>query len=152
MAEDTEFLRRLRELTGDDETWEGFDPSAWRDIQTESAEAGKDVIVLKTESVQENYYDSDDSADMILNLHKLTPAERNQTRGYKLNKARQLASEDPAFPVDVGKLESVKWKETGLTMGEVSLEGQTFTPWRLVENYPFMFVGKANGERASITA
>jgi hypothetical protein len=85
---------------------------------------------------------------MILNFHKLTPAEKGQTA--KLSKARQFASEEVGFSSEAAKLEKVKWKETGLAAQDVSPDGETFVSWRLIQNYPDMFVGKANGARVSI--
>lgn len=146
--EDDEFLRSLQAIAGNDAaTWEGFDPTSWRSFQSdgEGSEAIDSAGAIA--STQDDDYASDDSAGMILNFHKLTPAEKGQTA--KLSKARQFASEEVACPREIAELEKVKWKETGLAVQDVSPKDETFVPWRLVENYPDMFVGKANGTRVS---
>ncbi|KAL2022330.1 hypothetical protein VTK56DRAFT_5728 [Thermocarpiscus australiensis] len=148
---DAEFLRRLQALTADDDVWEGFDPSSWRCLKT--AEDGTDVPTdqVSASGDDDGGDDWDDSGGMILSVRHLTPAERMQHPGWsKLNKARAFAAdEEPGFVRDATHLESVKWKETGLAMGDISPEGWTFVPWRLVEEYPNMFVGKRNGIRAA---
>jgi hypothetical protein len=147
--EDDEFLRGLCAITGRDAaTWEGFDPTSWRSFQSDG-EGSEAVESNGGVALTQDYdYASDDSADMILNFHKLTPAEKGQTG--KLSKARQFASEEVGLSREVARLERVKWKETGLAAQDVSPDGETFVAWRLVQNYPDMFVGKANGARVSI--
>lgn len=148
--ENDELLRCLQAITGDAVDWDGLDLSAWCETQGEDSEEIKSAdAIAESEDV---YYSSDDSADMIMNLHKLTPAEKAQIRGGKLNKARQYASEEVGFPRKVAELEKIKWDETGLAVGDVSAEGVFFVSWRLVENYPDMFVGKTNGARVSGSA
>jgi hypothetical protein len=144
--EDEEFLRNLKALTGDEAVWDGFDPSAWRSIQREA----EPPAAIESAGDAVDTYDSDDSAELILNFHKLSPSEKR--RAGKLNKAREYASTETAFPREVAQLEKVEWKETGLALGAVSAKGDTFVPWKLVEYYPDMFVGKANGVRVSARA
>lgn len=152
---DEDFLRYLRELSGESAAiWDGFDPSSWRRWLEESVveeHEGVESTNGADSSHQDLGYSSDDSAEMILNYHKLTAAERGRQNGgvSKLSKARQLASEEVAFPRRLEELEAVKWKETGLGLGDPSALGDQFVPWPLVENYPHMFVGKANSVRVS---
>ncbi len=141
--EDDEFLRNLKDITGEDAVWEGFDPSAWRSVQPEDEEP--EAVESGMETV--GSYDSDDSAEHIFNFHKLSPEEKR--RAGRLNKAREYASTETGLPRELAKLENVKWKETGLAIGDVSAEGDVFVAWRLVECYPDMFVGKANSIRVS---
>ncbi|KAK4123872.1 hypothetical protein N657DRAFT_690525 [Parathielavia appendiculata] len=150
--EDADFLARLRAITGDAAVWDGFDPTAWCSLQSEGegSEAAAEATSA-AEGQQDVGYASDDSADMILNLHKLTPAEKaanTRAGGSKLNKARQYAAGESAFSDQVAELEKIEWKETGYAMGDVADEGAIFVPFALVQNYPHMFVGKANGARA----
>ncbi|AEO57615.1 hypothetical protein MYCTH_101870 [Thermothelomyces thermophilus ATCC 42464] len=152
---DEDFLRYLREISGEDAAvWDGFDPSSWRHALEESAVEGLEGAESAdgaSSPLQDLAYSSDDSAEMILNYHKLTAAERaRQNHGVsKLSKARQLASEEVAFPHKLAELEAVKWEETGLGLGGRSADGELFVPWPLVESYPDMFVGKANSVRAA---
>jgi hypothetical protein len=160
MATDEQLLSHLRDLSGDDaDVWKDFEPTSWRAFLPEGEEeeesAGESAppgAVLSPLKDGDGDYASDDSAEMILNFHKLTPAEKASQGGgrggsCKLSKARQFASEEVAFPREVAELERVEWKETGLGMGDRSAESEFFVPWRLIENYPDMFVGKANGVR-----
>jgi hypothetical protein len=150
MEKDAEFLQSLRAITGDDAAvWDGFDESAWRSHLSDgegNGEASSAAEAAGADDDQEVGYASDDSAGMIFNLHKLTPAER---AACKLSKARQYASGETAFPRELAELEKVKWKETGLALGDVSAEGEIFVPFRLVQHYPDMFIGKANAPRVS---
>ncbi|EAQ89170.1 hypothetical protein CHGG_05789 [Chaetomium globosum CBS 148.51] len=145
---DEQFMRRLQDISGDDsDMWEGFDPSAWRSHLSEGNDSEELELEQDASTPQENEYDTDDSAQMIFNFHKLSKAER--ARGtVKLSKARQYASEEVSFPHELAELEKVKWEETGLSIGDLSEKGLTFVPWRLIDHYPVMFVGKANGARA----
>jgi hypothetical protein len=147
--EDDEFLQGLQAITGSDAaTWEGFDPTSWRSFQSDGEGSEANGSTGGAVLAQNDDYASDDSAGMILNFHKLTPAEKGQAA--KLSKARQFASEEVGSPREVAELEKVKWKETGLAVQDVSPDGETFVAWRLIQNYPDMFVGKANGARVSI--
>ncbi|AEO69387.1 uncharacterized protein THITE_2119734 [Thermothielavioides terrestris NRRL 8126] len=155
MEEDAAFLRNLKSLSGDQSAaWDGFDPSAWRSVpaEDEGAKAARSATEHSSETVlsDDTGYASYDSAELILNFHKLTPEERGlNTHQYKLNKARQYVTEEPANPKVLEKLEKTEWEETGLALGDVSPEGQTFVPWRLVTSYPDMFIGKTNRVRAA---
>ena len=144
--EDDEFLHNLKAFTGDDAAWDGFDPTAWRSVDSVDGQPGG-LGSATDEPDESDAYESDDSAEMILNLHKLTPDEKR--RAGKLNKAREYASIETGFPRELAELEKVEWKETGLANGAVSAEGDRFVALRLVESYPDMFVGKANGVRVS---
>ncbi|KAH6850279.1 hypothetical protein B0I37DRAFT_110372 [Chaetomium sp. MPI-CAGE-AT-0009] len=151
MADD-QFMNRLRDISGDDyDVWEGFDPSSWRSHQPDGDDSEPSDSAGAVCFPEKDGYASDDSAEMILNFHKLSEAERaNPAHGsIKLSKARQYASEEVGFPDQLAELEKVKWEETGLAMGDLSEEGLTFVPWRLIDHYPVMFVGKANGARAA---
>ncbi|KAK4157964.1 hypothetical protein C8A00DRAFT_29034 [Chaetomidium leptoderma] len=155
MADD-QLLRNLQAITGDDATWEGFDPASWRSFQSDGededeTEAGVEATGGASLISPDDDYASDDSAGMIFNFHKLTAAEKAQSRGgaCKLSKARQYASGEVAYSRELEDLEKVEWKETGLAMGDVSADGTLFVAWRLVQNYPDMFVGKTNGIRAA---
>ncbi len=144
--DDDEFLRSLKAITGDDAAWDGFDPTAWRSVDSLGGQLS-DLELASDEPDEFDAYNSDDSAEMIMNLHKLTTEEKR--RAGKLNKAREYASVETGFPQELAELEKVEWKETGLGNGEVSAEGTAFVAFRLVANYPDMFVGKANGVRVS---
>lgn len=144
--EDEQFKRTLQALAGDAGDWEDFDPSSWRPIKAGGGEEAESGVPAAQEG---DAWDSDDSAAMVLNWHKLSSAERNQIRGHKLNKAREFAATEPAVLRDAVELEKVTWNETGLAMGEVSPTGATFVPWRLVVGYPDMYIGKRNSERVS---
>jgi len=144
--DDEKFLARMKEITGDAAVWDNFDAAAWRNNLSPNEEA--DILdYFGGESDDE--HDSDDSAEFILNFHKLTPAEKAQAPVGKLSKARQYASTETAWPNELARLEHIEWEETGLSMGEVSAEGDRFVAWQLVEAYPEMFVGKTNAARVS---
>ncbi|KAK3322531.1 hypothetical protein B0H66DRAFT_207375 [Apodospora peruviana] len=151
---DNDFLLRLQELTGQVEAWEGFDPSKWRDAddtedeQTESSAAGETMNSNEAAAPDEDGFESDVSQDLILNVRHFSAEEILKTRGYKLSKARGVAADAPETPRTLQNLEKVKWKETGLKQGDISPNGLTFVPWRLVMEYPNMFIGKRNAERA----
>jgi hypothetical protein len=150
MENDAELLRSLQAITGDAAVWNDFDPSAWRSLVSEGEAEGEGSSAAEAAGAddQEVDYASDDSAGIIFNLHKLTPAEKDACSG-NLNKVRQYASGETAFPRELAELEKIKWKETGLAKGDVSAEGDTFVPFRLVQHYPDMFIGKANAPRVS---
>ncbi len=147
--DDAAFLRNLKAITGDDAAWDGFDPAAWRTVDSLGGQLGGGLEPGSDDEPDEcgDGYASSDSAEMIMNFHKLTTEKR---RAGKLNKAREYASTETGFPSELARLERVEWKETGLVEGGVSAEGETFVAFRLVENYPDMFVGKANGVRVSV--
>jgi len=150
-AEDEAFLRDLQEAMGDAVGWDNFDASAWRDIMAAKLARRSGSSSLASGS-NGNAYDSDDSAPPILNFHKLSVAEKAgpRVRGPgKLSKARQFASEETGFPQELAQLEQVQWKVPELECGAQSPEGEMFVAWQLVEAYPDMFVGKANGIRVS---
>ncbi|KAK4237394.1 hypothetical protein C8A03DRAFT_34641 [Achaetomium macrosporum] len=149
--EDNDHLRSLKALTADDAVWEGFNPSAWRAIPPEDKVVKIAESSFATQDQNEAAdYASDDSAPMVLNHHKLTKAERAKY-GISVDRTRQHLVEDQEIPRNrpLEKLEKVKWKQTGLAMGDVSSEGDVFVAWRLVTSYPDMFVGKVNGSRAA---
>ncbi len=136
---------------GDSGVWDNFDPSAWREIMAAKLARRSGSSSLDNGS-NGNVYDSDDSAPNILNFNKLTVEEKAgpRTRGLgKLSKARQFASEETGFPKELAQLEQIQWKVPELERGAQSLEGEMFVAWQLVEGYPDMFVGKANGIRVS---
>lgn len=137
MSDSDDLLERLRLLTGQTEVWEGF--------SMENSEVHDEC------NVEEQGYDSDASQDLILNTRhiSLTTNKPHQGRNYKMNKARAFAADSPETPKTIEDLMKVKWNETGLKRGEMSPVGQTFVPWRLVKEYPTMFVGKRNSERAA---
>lgn len=152
--EDDDFYRRLQAFTGDQEAWEGFDPSGWRSIMEAGENDGMDALeqaISATDEAQvpqdDMVWASDDSAEMIFNVHKLTAKERTQSRVSKRNKARAVAASKPRYVPDLKELEQVKWAESGLAVGDVSPEGVRFVPWKLVESYPDMFIGKRNSVR-----
>lgn len=170
---DDDFLVRLQEITGEDAgVWTDFDPSKWRDMaQFDGAsdldhDLGRDDFYDGADEEDDGDYGSEyDEAPGLLNIHKLTRTERiiskraaaaadgdGDTSGPsgKLNKAREYAAGEVAFPKAVAKLENHVWKETGLELGERSEEGDLFVPWKLIVNYPALFVGKANGVRVRI--
>ncbi|KAL1843418.1 hypothetical protein VTJ49DRAFT_1768 [Mycothermus thermophilus] len=152
--EDADFLRRLQSLTDGEDILGGFDPSSWREFHREepqdeedleaatAADLGQDLSATTPSEDADDENDDNDN-DMVDNDMMSAPT-------YKLNKARQAASMEVAFPLRVIALSAVarKWDETGLAVGEISHDGDTFVPWRLIENYPRLFVGKANGKRA----
>ena len=140
IMDDTDFLDRLRQLTGQPEIWDSF--------SVEHAENSKEYDV--DEDSAENSYDSDASQNLILNIRHVKPPSTDMAaRSYKLNKARKMAADAPEHPRTVEALQKIKWKETGLIQGDMSAPAQTFVPWRLVREYPNMFVGKANSQRAA---
>ncbi|KAH6624997.1 hypothetical protein B0J18DRAFT_197574 [Chaetomium sp. MPI-SDFR-AT-0129] len=171
---DDEFLDRLQEITGQDaDVWTDFNPSKWRTLpQFDGAsdldyDLGKDDFYDDADEEDDGNYGSEyDEAPGLLNIHKLTRTERiiskraaaaaggggdGDTSGPsgKLNKAREYAAGEVAFPNAVAKLENQVWKDTGLELGERSDESDRFVPWKLIIHYPDLFVGKANGVRAA---
>lgn len=136
--DDSDFLDHLRQLTGQTDVWNGF--------SMDNAEGSHDE-----DDSEAPGYDSDASQDLILNTRHLASSTNKpfQTRNYKMNKARAFAADSPETPKTLENLMKVKWNETGLKRGEMSPAGQEFVPWRLVKEYPNMFVGKKNSERAA---
>ncbi|KAK3379375.1 hypothetical protein B0T24DRAFT_675173 [Lasiosphaeria ovina] len=166
MDADAEFLKRLQEFTRGSDTWDNFDPTKWRDIASEeisdneAALASNPVPAISTLALtpfrdfqksapMDVDSDSDGGPAIIFGHHHLTAEEISRNRGYKLSKARDFASDEPEVLRDVAKLQKVTWRETGLKMGDVSIEGDVFSPWRLVRAYPEMYVGKRNSVRAA---
>ncbi|KAK3944641.1 good for full DBP5 activity protein 2 [Diplogelasinospora grovesii] len=155
--EDPEFVELLQALTGQKELWEGYDPTTVHSTDPE----GEDVtnrspgseITDNDASTPEKQPASGDlnrpSTDPDDNMDSLSLEGSPQRYNYKLNKARAAACE-PEVHRDASELEKagLSWPETGLQEGEVSAIGELFCPWRLVKDYPHMYVGKRNGERA----
>ncbi|KAK4165304.1 good for full DBP5 activity protein 2 [Cladorrhinum sp. PSN259] len=142
--EDAQFMRDLIALTRcDPAIFDGFDPSSWRDVDpSELAEGEEDMADMPVDP-------NDETGGLIPTPHMMWKTE--SSRSTKPNKARRLAADVPDDLLDPAELEKegLQWKETGLAVGEASLETQTFVPWKLVINYCNMFVGKVNGERAA---
>ncbi|KAM7223779.1 good for full DBP5 activity protein 2 [Rhypophila decipiens] len=135
--DDSDFLERLRQLTGQPDVWDGFSMDNIAEISHDE------------DDTAEPDYDSDASQDLILHArHLVSTAKPAEARNYKLSKARAFAADSPEKPKTVENLMSVKWNETGLKLGELSPPGKKFVPWRLVKEYPTMFVGKKNSVRA----
>jgi len=162
-----QILQCLKNLSGNSNIWDGLDTSGWNTANNDgwgvadddmnshlsegppSESRDEDMITPGTNAE----WDSDDSAGLLFNVNKLTKVERVQAeaRGYKLSKARAFASDEPVVPKkDPRELEKVDWKETGLTMGDLSPETEEFVPWPLVQGYVERFVGKRNSSRVSV--
>ncbi|KAK1826246.1 hypothetical protein QBC39DRAFT_27157 [Podospora conica] len=153
-----DFIRRLQNLTG--KTDLGVDLESLklseRDTSTEDLASTAATMGSDETWANDEEWDSDYSADICFGLHSLTVEELEanglQGRTTKLNKARQMASEEPDVIYTseaIAKMERVSWPDTGLKQMDVSPEGDIFCPWHLVRAYPGAFVGKANGERCA---
>jgi hypothetical protein len=153
-----DFIRRLQHLTG--RTDLGVDLESLKlseqDTNTKDLTSTAATMGSDENSVNDEEWDSDYSADICFGLHSLTVEELEanglQGRTSKLNKARQMASEEPDVIYTssaIAKMERVTWADTGLKQMDLSPEGDVFCPWHLVKAYPDAFVGKANGERVS---
>ncbi len=146
-----DFVRLLQSLTGQNELWQDFDPSAERP-PTESVAATYSTSTIDSTSDMDarddHGYETTGSADIIFGAHSLKLEDESPKRNYKLSKAHQMASEEPEYGAKDGSEEGpVVWDDLGLKKGEVSAVGETFCPWKLVKGYPGMFVGKVNGAR-----
>lgn len=38
------------------------------------------------------------------------------------------------------------FKEYQLKQGDLAADGENFVPWQAIKKYPYMYIGKANGE------
>jgi hypothetical protein len=136
------FIRQLKELTGEDVTWEEPSEEVAQTPAKPSAQSQND----------EADWASDCSTDMVLSLRNMSVAQTASAR------AKQWINE-PTYDLRFGEPMSNSSHqkvsqigpdaETGLKMGEASTPGQVFCPWKFVVHYPTMYVGKRNGERAS---
>lgn len=159
LAEDTELLRNILNMMGrDPSVFDGLDPSSWRidpsEEEEEANQAAEDAAPVD--------YDSDDSTGgMILNMSHLKKKKRERSEeeepvdiGYKPNKARAAAAEEEDQPINtkdaaVLEKEGLAWEVMGLKKGHLSAENEIFIPWKLVVQYPEVYVGKRNGARVS---
>lgn len=153
-----DFLRRLQNLTGRTDLKVDLEALkiSEQDTSTEDLASTAATMGSDENSVNDVEWDSDYSADICFGLHSLTveglEANGLQGRTSKLNRARQMASEEPDVVYTssaIAKMERITWADTGLKPMDLSPEGDVFCPWHLVRAYPDAFVGKANGERVS---
>ncbi|KAK0711091.1 hypothetical protein B0H67DRAFT_646498 [Lasiosphaeris hirsuta] len=150
----------LKDLTGQQEMWEGFHPSDAASSQTKTTSSAMSGGINNPDDSYDSPGDGEDdgyetcgSADMIHGTHSLTIEEYGQTyeepRNYNLNKARQFISDEPGFVRRATKGEKVNWEKTGLKVGEASKPDTKFTPWTLVVDYLGRFTGKTSAGLAS---
>ncbi|KAK3388185.1 QDE-2-interacting protein [Sordaria brevicollis] len=138
MDDDEQFMKRLQELTSDIVDWSGFDPSKWRDEDLSDWQPKNDG-----QACGDGW--SDDGAQYI-------PAEATtdtlpRDAGFAPLRKEDLESDEEGY-FDASDLENIKWPEVGVKQGELDPVTELFTPWRMVSEYPNLFVGKRNSVRA----
>ncbi|KAK1781706.1 hypothetical protein QBC45DRAFT_38118 [Copromyces sp. CBS 386.78] len=136
--EDEEFMQQLRNLTCQTVDWSGFDPSKWRDEDIDWN------ISDDSKGENDDGYASDAS---ILSVRHLDPSKVKPS-----TRPNQLRVEDVTDQVeeyrDASDLENTRWPAVSAKQGEHDPITELFTPWRMVQEYPNLFVGKRNGQRA----
>lgn len=141
--EDHDFVRRLQEITGNQVIWE----PAPAEISTASAEEVAGLLYG-------DHGSSDDEMEMVLGMSHLNAngeAKKLPQSGQKQIGKVPKAPLKMSRKKEVARLEDAakSWKMPSLKKGEESHEGDYFTPWKFVQGYPNMYVGKRNGERAA---
>lgn len=135
--DDEQFMQQLRNLTSQTVDWSGFDPSKWRD---------EDIDWNTSDASQGNKDDAYASDTSILSVHHLDPSQVRSSTGP--NRFEDVTDEGEEYR-DASDLESIKWPEVSAKQGEHDPITELFTPWRMVQEYPNLFVGKRNGQRVS---
>lgn len=138
MDDDEQFMKRLQELTCDIVDWSGFDPSKWRD------EDPNDWHVSDDGQGDEDGYAFDASH---LDHSKTKDSSRPRNTGSASLRMEDITGEREEYR-DASDLENIRWPEVSVKQGETDPITELFTPWRMVLEYPNLFVGKRNGGRA----
>lgn len=139
MDDDEQFMKRLQELTCDIVDWSGFDPSKWRDEDPNDWHVSDDG---------QGYGDgwSSDGSQRI--PFKTTTSTSPRNAGIAPLRMEDITGEQEEYR-DASDLENIKWPEVSVKQGEIDPITELFTPWRMVLEYPNLFVGKRNGGRVS---
>lgn len=94
-------------------------------------------------------FDSDDP-EQVVNEKFMIGGSNHYGDGKKSSGKQATSDVRPAHPKALKGLENRKFREFGLHIGQRSRLDTIFCPWKLVEKYPYLFVGKANSEKVSI--
>jgi hypothetical protein len=145
-----DYVRRLQELTGEDDVWEETTTTPPRSPVASSSQdhdtivddpwAGKEVVELTLSSDGD---DSDASTTMVLSKRHLKLDQERKHRSSTKSTTTRVSIDEKTG------LKQATWPEYELNIGDVSSEDTVFCPWKLVREYPSMFVGKRNSERSS---
>lgn len=137
--DDEQFMAQLRDLTCGSIDWSGFDPTKWRDedIDWNTSDGSK--------GDNDDAYDSDVS---ILSVRHLDSSEARPSKGPSQPVVEDVTDKPEQYR-DASDLESIKWPAVEAKPGEHDPVTELFTPWRMVQEYPNLWVGKRNGARVS---
>ena len=140
--DDDQFMQQLQNLTCDAVDWSGFDPSKWRREETDDWNTSDGA-----KGQEGDGYASDAS---ILSARHLDPSTlKPSTRPTNSLRIEDVSTDDEEGYRDASDLENIKWPEVSVKQGEIDPTTEVFTPWRMVQEYPNLYVGKRNGERVS---
>ncbi|KAJ4414407.1 hypothetical protein N0V85_003162 [Neurospora sp. IMI 360204] len=141
--EDEQFMQQLRNLTCQTVDWSGFDPSKWRDEDINDWDISDDA-----QGDEDDDYASDASVLSARHLDPSTIITRpNHTSPTSL-RVEDVTDEKEEYR-DASDLENIRWPEVSVKQGEIDPITELFTPWRMVQEYPNLFVGKRNGARGN---
>ena len=136
-------MQQLRNLTCQTVDWSGFDPSKWRDEDINDWDISDDA-----QGDEDDNYASDASilSARHLDPFNVKPATRPHHTGPTSLRIEDVTDEQEEYR-DASDLENISWPEVSVEQGEIDPITELFTPWRMVLEYPNLFVGKRNGAR-----
>ncbi|KAK3504969.1 QDE-2-interacting protein [Neurospora crassa] len=142
--EDEQFMQQLRNLTCQTVDWSGFDPSKWRDEDINDWDISDDA-----QGNEDDNYASDASilSARHLDPFNVKPITRPHHTGPTSLRIEDVTDEQEEYR-DASDLENIRWPKVSVEQGEIDPITELFTPWRMVLEYPNLFVGKRNGARA----
>lgn len=145
-----EYRKRLEMLTGEKGIWEEYNPASEEGFPGRSNPDNPDSPQMggKAPSTHPTSTHMRSSATEAgsYKATNLALAERSVGTAPPQKYQEKMQANGHGTP---GIQQRVDWLDCGLEKGQVSPQGAAFCPWKLVKGYPYMFVGKRNGERAA---
>jgi hypothetical protein len=150
-----EFRQRFAHLmSGEEAAWKM--PVSLTPVKVPAASASTTIMAVgrrplpATAAGQHDDYDSDDP-EQVCNARFTVKAPKTQRRNPPSQNVtkQQTSAIQAADPRRLEQLQSRVFPSLGLRIGQRHDPSMTFAPWKLVVEYPYMFIGKANFDKVS---
>jgi hypothetical protein len=148
------FCERFARLMDDEsDAWKKPEPKKF--LETPQSEPTFDVATVSRPANpqpipgDDEDYDSDDPEQICNARFAPQPRRKPGWNARRGSAKQQVASASPQNAALLKQLKDKVFPSLGLRIGQRPKSMITFTPWKLVVEYPFMFIGKANFEKVN---